>query len=177
MDALALSTKVFAGKLIHIAVYGSGTSDAVTKPISSSNLWKELLACKSATHKPIVVSEPYDTPDPDTGWREELDEYTVGDEFSLTSRYTTGLYEQLRYGLAGPIVQGTPQTPFVKSDRSVLAWINAQERLGNGQDWNVAALWCRIWAGEPPAVEKKTQEPMLRVRVLKSSLNSINWPA
>lgn len=177
MDPLPLSAKLFAGCIVHIAVYGAATSDSVTKPIAGSALWKELLAVSSAVHKPTEVGEVYDVPDADTGWREEEDVFTVGDVFELKARYTTALFEQLRYGLAGAIVQGTPQTPFVKGDRKIQAWVNLQRRMQDGTDRNVAALWCDLRAMEPPADEKKTQEPVLKLRVLKSTLNSVNWPA
>lgn len=174
-DPLALSAKLFAGRIIHISVEGAGTSDALTRPIASSPLWKELLEVSSTTHKPVTVAEAYDVVTPE-GWMEMEDIYTVGDTFEVTARRTTALYEQLRYGTAGPIVQGTPQTPFVRSDRSVKAWVNAQLRNQGGQDHNTLALWCQIWAMEPPAEEKKTQTPGLKIRVLKSTLNTVNWP-
>lgn len=176
MALLPLSAKLFAGKIIHIALEASGTSDSVTKPISGSALWLELAGVNSAVEKKEKVTEPFDEITAD-GWRTGKDEYTTADMFELKTRYTTALYEQLRYGLAAAIVQGTPQTPFVKSDRKLLCWANMQERLANGQDRVVASLWCEIRAMDPPASEKKTQEPVFELWVLRSTLNSINFPA
>ena len=176
-NPLALSAKLFAGSIVHIALEAAGTSDLVTKPVSGSGLWLELLGCNSVVHKPVRVTEAFDEVDPNTGWREGKDEYTVADVFEAKTRYTTALFEQLRYGLAGAIVQGTPQTPFVKSDRKARAWLNFQRRMSDGQDRNIAALFCEIRAMDPPPDEKKTQEPMFEFRVIYSTLQSINWPA
>lgn len=176
-NPLALSAKLFAGAIIHFAAEAAGTSDLVTKPIAGSALWLELLGCNSAAHKPVKVTEAYDEVDANTGWREGKDEYTVADVFEVKTRYTTGLYEQLRYGLAAAIVQGTPQTPFVKSDRKIRGWVNVQRRMSDGQDRNVLAIFCEVRAMDPPADEKKTQEPMFELRVIYSTLQSINWPA
>ena len=176
-EPLDLAAKLFAGAIIHIALEAEGTSDLTTKPIAASALWKELVGCNSAVHKPVKVTELFDEVDPNTGWHEGKDEYTVADVFEVKTRYTTGLYEQLRYGLAGPIVPGTPQTPLIKGDRKARGWVNIQRRMHDGQDRNVAALFCEIRAMDPPPDEKKTQEPMLELRVIYSTLQTIDWPA
>ena len=176
MSRLPLSAKLFAGKIIHIAIEASGTSDESTKPISGSGLWLELAGVNSAVEKPQKTTELYDEIGAD-GWETGKDEYTTADVFELTTRYTTALYEQLRYGLAGAIVQGTPQTPYVEKDRKLRGWVNFQERMQDGQDRVVASLWCEIRAMDPPASEKKTQEPKFELWVKRNALASINWPA
>jgi hypothetical protein len=177
MSNLALSAKLFAGSIIYVAVEAAGTSDISTRPASNSNLWLELAGVNSAVHKPVKVTELADVPDADTGWREEKDEYTLADVFEVKSRYTTALYEQLRYGLAGAIVQGTAQTPFIKADRKLRGWINVQHRNADGQDRTVLAFFAEIRAMDPPASEKKTQEPSFELRIVKSTLASVYWPS
>jgi hypothetical protein len=176
MNPLALSAKMFAGAILHIAIEAAGTSDLVTKPIAASALWLEALGITSAVHKPTRVTELYDEVTAN-GWREGKDEYTVADVFEIKSRYLTAIFERLAYGLAADIVQGTPQTPFVVSDRKLRGWVNVQERMQNGQDRLVAAVFCEIRAMDPPPWEKKTQEPMFELRVIYSSLQTINFPA
>jgi hypothetical protein len=175
MARLALSAKLFAGKIVYIAIEAAGTSDEATKPVSGSGLWLELAGVNSAVEKPQKTTEIYDEIGPD-GWETGKDEYTTADVFELQTRYTTALYEQLRYGLAGPIVQGTPQTPYVLKDRKLRGWVNFQERNG-GQDRAVTSLWCEIRAMDPPASEKKTQEPKFELWVKRDTLASINFPA
>lgn len=175
MNPLALSAKLFAGAIIHIAVEEAGVSDLVTRPIAASAKWLELLGSNSATPKPTKVSEIGDYVGPD-GWEEHKDEYTVADVFEVKGRYTTALHEQLFWGLAGPIVQGTPQTIFAVSDRKLRGWINIQQRMQNGQDRLVASIFCEIRAMDPPPWEKKTQEPTFEFRHIKSTLRSINFP-
>jgi hypothetical protein len=172
---LPLSAKLFAGKIIYIAVEAAATSDVVTKPITASPQWRELGGINSVVEKKERASEPYDEITPD-GWRTGKDEYVTADVFEVKTRFTTALFEQLRYGLAAPITQGTPQTPFVRTDRKIRAWVNMQERLQDGQDRVVASLWCDLRAMDPPPSEKKTQEPMFEMWVLRSTLNSINFP-
>lgn len=173
---LPLSAKLFAGKIVYIAIEAAAASDAVTKPISGSALWLELAGVNSAVEKKEKTSESFDEMTAD-GWRTGKDEYTTADMYELKTRYTTALYEQLRYGLASSIVQGTPQTPFVKSDRKLRCWANFQERMSDGQDRLALSLWCEIRAMDPPPSEKKTQEPVFELWVLRSTLNSINFPA
>jgi hypothetical protein len=175
MARLALSAKLFAGKIIYIAVEASGTSDIATRPASNSAAWLELAGVFEAVEKPQLVTEIYDEIGPD-GWETGKDEYTTAQVFEIATRYTTALYEQLRYGLAGAIVQGTAQTPYVNKNRVLSGWVNFQERNG-GQDRLVMSLWCEIRAMEPPASAKKTQEPKFELWVKRSTLNSINFPA
>lgn len=176
MALLPLSAKLFAGKIIHIAIEETGVSDSVTKPVSGSAKWLELAGVNSAVEKPQRTTELYDEVGPD-GWETGKDEYTTADVFELKTRYTTALYEQLRYGLAAAIVQGTPQTPYVKRNRMLRGWVNLQERMSDGQDRVIASLWCEIRAMEPPASEKKTQEPTFELWVKRNTLASINFPA
>jgi hypothetical protein len=176
MALLPLSAKLFAGKIVYIALEASGTSDAATRPASNSNLWLELAGVNEAIEKKEKVTESYDEVTAD-GWRTGKDEYTTADYYEVKTRYTTALYEQLRYGLAAAIVQGTAQTPYVRSDRKLRCWVNMQERMQDGQDRVVASLFCEIRAMDPPASKKETQQPMFELWVLRSSLNSINFPA
>ena len=176
MADLALAAKLFAGKIIYFALEAPGTSDLVTKPISGSALWLALPGITSADHKTKEVVEEYDEVDANIGWAEGKDVYTTADYYMMKSRYTTAMFEQLRYGLASAIVQGTPQTPMVRSDRKLRGWLNAQERMSNGQDRHVVSLFGEIRAVNTPPSEKKTQETEFEFWVKYSTLQSINWP-
>jgi hypothetical protein len=175
MSNLALAAKLFAGKIVYFALEASGTSDLATKPVSGSGLWLQLPGVNSATHKMEKTSENFDDCGAN-GWTTGKTEYTTADIFELKTPWTTALFEQLRYGLASAIVQGTPQTPFVKSDRKVRGWLNLQERMQDGQDRNVLSIFVELRAMDPPASEKKTQETTYEAWVIFSSLQSINWP-
>ncbi|WP_193214931.1 hypothetical protein [Luteolibacter marinus] len=177
MALLALSEKLFAGKIIYIALEASGTSDLATRPVSGSALWLELAGVNSAVHKPVKVREEFDEVDANLGWRQGVDEYTVADPFEIKTRYTTELFDRMRYGLAGAIVQDTPQTPFVKSDRKLRGWVNLQERKHDGEDRNTLAIFCEIRAMDPPPSEKKTQEPMFELWPIYSTLQTVNFPS
>lgn len=169
---LPLSAKLFAGCIAHFALEGAGTSDLVTKPISGSALWLNIAGINSAVHKHKKVTEEFDEVDANTGWREGKDEYTTADYFEIKTRYTTALFEQLRYGLASAIVQGTAQTPFVKADRKVRGWLNLQQRMANGQDRTVLSVFVELRAMDPPEDAKKTQEPVFEAWVIFSTLQS-----
>lgn len=176
MADLALAAKLFAGSIIHFALESSGNSDLVTRPVSGSGLWLKLPGVNSAVHKPKKVTEEFDEVGPN-GWQTLKDEFTVADVFELKTPWTTALFEQLRYGLAGAIVQGTAQTPFVKSDRKVRGWLNCQRRMQDGQDRNVLSIFVELRAMDPPADEKKTQETMYEAWVIYSTLQSVVWPS
>jgi hypothetical protein len=176
MPDLALAAKLFAGSIVHFALEASGTSDLATRPASNSALWLNIPGINSCTHKHKRVVEEYDEVDANRGWSEGKDEYTTADIFEIKTRYTAALFEQLRYGLAGAVVQGTAQTPFVKADRKVRGWLNVQQRMSNGQDRTVLSVFVELRAMDPPADEKKTQEPMFEAWVLFSSLNSFVLP-
>lgn len=178
MPDLARSSEIFAGALIFVSVLATGTSDATTKPISSSNLWLELAAVESLKPKAIKYSEEVVVPFAG-GWEQQKREYTLADSYEVVTRRTTSLYQQLQFGLGSAIVAGTAQTPYVNADRKVLAWVKVQLRQHIGTDNFVLDNWCEIRVmGDPPAAEKATQKPNLEFFVLKgTTLNAVNFPA
>jgi len=177
MPNLALSSELFAGALINLALYITGTSDETTKPISSSALWLELARCSSLKPKATKVSEDVDVVTA-TGWAVRKREYTVADMFEVVTEMTTGLYQQLQFGLAASITAGTAQTPFITADRMVKAWMKVQLRQHTGTDRYVLDCLTEIRVlGDPPAAEKKTQQPNLEFYVIPSTLNAFNLPA
>lgn len=178
MANLALTSELFAGALIFIAEYAAATSDPTTKPASNSALWKELAACESMKPKRLTVTEEATVPSA-TGWSQEKREYTLGDLFEVTTRSTTELYQRLQFGLAGAVVAGTAQTPFVTADRKVTGWVKIQLRQHIGTDRYVLDIYADIRIlGDPPAAEKGTQKPNLEIYVRRDTLlAAFNIPA
>ncbi len=175
---LDLSTTLFAGALVFIALENTGTSDAATKPAAENAAWKELCCVESWAHRQVNHEEERDCPDPDTGWRTGKEVYTLGDRFEVTTRRTTGLYQRLQYGVENALAAGVAQTPFVVADRMVRAWIKVQLRQHIGTDRFVLDCWCEVRVlGDPPAATKAVQKPNLEFYALKSTLNAFNIPA
>lgn len=178
MDPLPLSAELFAGALVHIALESSGVSDSETKPASDNSAWKELCCVESWAHRQVTVEEEVDCPDPDTGWRTGKRVYALGDRFEVVTRKTTGLYQQLQFGLENALAEGVAQTPFVKADRMVRGWVKVQLRQHIGTDRFVFDCWCEIRVlGDPPNAEKATQKPNLEFYALRSDLNSFVIPS
>lgn len=175
---MTYSAEIFAGALIYFAEYAAATSDSVTKPIASSELWKEIVAVQSWTPKRNLTEEMAEIPDPDLGWRVEPREFTHAIYAEIVARTTTELFHRLHFGLAAAAVKGTAQTPGVKSDCSVKGWVKVQLREHIGTDRFVYDAWSHIHIlGDPPAATKATQLPALRIWQLKSALNAFNMPA
>lgn len=178
MSELNLSSELFAGALIYIAEYASGTSDPSTKPASNNAAWKELACVESFKPKSVKVTEAAMVPSA-IGWEQQKREFTVADMFEATTRKTTEVYQRLQMGLAGAITAGTAQTPFVTADRKVSGWVKVQLRQHIGTDRYVLDFYADIrLAGDPPAAEASTQKPNLEFYVRRdTSLNAFNIPA
>ena len=178
MTPLALSSELFAGAIINLAIFASGTSDPATKPASGSGLWLELATCEKVQQKAVKVTEDAVVPGA-MGWESQKREYTIADMFEVTTRATTGLYNQLQFGLASPIVAGTAQTPFVTTERKVSGWVKIQLRQHIGTDRYVLDMYCDIRiSGDPPPADKATQKPNMEFYVRKdTTLNAWNLPS
>lgn len=173
MASLALSQKLFAGAFVFIAEYASGTSDAATKPVYSSNLWLSADNIQSISHDADEFEEKFSTPDPDRGWINQKDVHALADIYRVKLRNMPELVHRLQFGVAAAMVTGTAQTPFANPDRKILAWVKIQQRQQVGTDRSLMDIWCEIRLKADPAIEKKTQEPELELWVLKSTLNSV----
>lgn len=166
----------FSGALVLFAEEASGTSDALTKPAAANAAWKIIDNVEILKKGVIQHEEPFSAPDPDTGWADGKDVFTLADFFDATMRSTNELTKRLSYGVAAPIVQGTAQTPFAKADRRVRGWIKIQNRLHLGTDRERIDIWCDVRLKEDPATEKKVQIPVLEFWKLKSALNTHVMP-
>ena len=178
MAQLAGSELLFAGAIVYLNPEVSSTSDAATKPAADAASWKELFAVQTFKHNPIKETSDDDIVDAN-GWGKELNEFTVGDEFEITAKRATDLFRQIQMGLSGAITHGTAQSPFVKTDRKLNAWLKIQERKHTGTDHSLMDAWVQIRVMEAPEVKKAVQEFKLVCRVIRplSTLNAYNLPA
>jgi hypothetical protein len=178
MAQLAGSELLFAGALVYFAVEASGTSDSATKPAANNSAWKELFAVQSFKHKPVNVSSEDDIVTAE-GWGQEINQFTVADDFEITSKRATDLFRQLQMGLSGAITHGTAQSPFVGSDRKLRGWIKIQERKHTGTDHSLLDAWIEIRVMDTPDIKKGVQEFKFTCRVVRpfSTLNAYNLPA
>jgi hypothetical protein len=178
MAQLAGSELLFAGAIVYFAAEVASTSDISTKPAYNNAAWKELFAVQSFKHKPVKVSSEDDIVTAE-GWGQEINEFTVADDFEITSKRATDLFRQLQMGLSGAITHGTAQSPFVTSNRRLQGWIKIQERKHTGTDHSLLDAWIEIRVMETPDIKKGVQEFKFACRVLRpfSTLNAYNLPA
>lgn len=175
-DDLSMTLKLFAGAFVFFAEEDTGVSDDETKPISSSDAWKQIAIVEQFAHNPKVWEEEYDEADADNGWRTRVDRYTMADVYTARCRTVNELYERLRMGLESAITPGTAQSPNVVSNRMVRGWLKFQIRSQLGSDQCLADLWCEVRVIDPQPNAKGVMRVTFEFWKLASSLNSINYP-
>lgn len=176
MSDLAMTLKLFAGAFVYFAEESDGVSDSETKPISSSESWKQIATVEEFAHSTKQFEEEYDEADADAGWRTRVDRFTLADIYTAKCRTVNELYERLRMGLSAAITPGSAQAPNTTSDRMVRGWLKFQLRSQLGSDQCLADLWCEVRVIDEPPNAKGIIRPTFEFWKLASALNSINYP-
>lgn len=120
--------------------------------------------------KPGNVSEDrsFGRPSIFGGWETVPKSFVKTDYLDLKSRQMGELLLRLQFGLTSPIVEGTAQTPFAKSDRRIEGWLRLQTRQEDGTDMIILDGWGTLELTAGISADGKVSEPEVRFTVIKA---------
>jgi len=171
--------KLIIGNFAHFVekgtVVGENTVDSGFYPEESEDLsaWNELGCVLQAVPEPTINTTTDKCPSPAGGYIDEDTNNVTKDVLKISLKCYSEPIWRMVWGLAAPIVNGTPQTPFLSKDRFVEGWLNFEQRGDDGQKRTVSVIYGRMRIDENPTWSADPSKPAIRFEVMYSSIASL----
>jgi len=141
-------------------------------PTFPGELYSSLGCILDATPETEVETDTDYCPNASGGYTKTDDQNVVKDMLKLSLRAHSEPIHRLIWGADAVLVDGTPTTPFVTTDRFVEGWLQFQGVGQDGDDRFVASLYGRIRLDAAPQWAKDPTKPAIRFEIIKTSLNA-----
>lgn len=182
--------ELFLGTFAYLIPLGvtvdGGVVSATAKPdgVPTTN-WTDYSLGSVLAFTPGVQTQDrgYKVPSALGGWETRPKLAVESDFINLKTREMGELLLRLQFGLSGPIVLGTAQTPFATTTRKVTGWLKFHMRKEDGQDLCIGDLLVDVELTNGVKADNTVSEPEFRCTVLKTydgaavAGNSIVFPA